>query len=130
MEGLNLWAVLASGLASFFLGGIWYSKLLFCKTWCKESGVTQMKSHKPMTYIIAVIVSLFSALVFAILLGPYPNLLTSTIIGFAIGFFFVGASFMTSYLFAGKSIKLMLIDGGYYVLKFTLIGAIIGFWHA
>jgi hypothetical protein len=36
-----MWAVLAAGVASMILGGLWYSPVLFVKAWSAASGVSE-----------------------------------------------------------------------------------------
>jgi hypothetical protein len=40
--------------------------------------------------------------------------------------FWVAGSLANSYLFEGRSLKLWLINGGYNVAMFTMIGAVLG----
>jgi hypothetical protein len=49
--------------------------------------------------------------------------------GVLAGFGFVAMSFAINYSFAGRSLKLWLIDGGYHTLQFALYGLILGAWH-
>jgi len=49
--------------------------------------------------------------------------------GFGAGLCWVATSFGINYLFAGRSLKLWLIDGGYHTLQFTLYGLVLGLWH-
>jgi uncharacterized protein DUF1761 len=37
---INWLAVLAAGLSAFFVGGIWYSKVLFGPAWMADSNLT------------------------------------------------------------------------------------------
>jgi hypothetical protein len=39
------------------------------------------------------------------------------------------SSLLAVFAFAGRSLKLWLIDGGYHVLQFVLYGLVIGLWH-
>ena len=49
--------------------------------------------------------------------------------GFSAGLCWVASSFGINYLFARRSLRLFLIDGGYHTLQFTLIGVILALWH-
>jgi hypothetical protein len=130
MTGLNLWAVVAAAASAFLLGGIWYGPL-FKHVWCREAGVDPDKSngHPAMVFGGAFVLSLIAALVFALFLGPAPALPFALGAGFAAGLAWVAASFGINYLFAGRSLKLWLIDGGYHTLQFALYGLILGLWH-
>jgi hypothetical protein len=130
MTGLNLWAVVAAAASAFLLGGIWYGPL-FKHVWCREAGVDPDKpnGHPAMVFGGAFVLSLIAALVFALFLGPAPALPFALGAGFAAGLAWVAASFGINYLFAGRSLKLWLIDGGYHTLQFALYGLILGLWH-
>jgi hypothetical protein len=49
-------------------------------------------------------------------------------VGFVVGVFFVATSFGINYAFAQRSLKLWMIDGGYHIVQFILIGVILGAW--
>lgn len=129
---INYLAVAAAALANFVLGGLWYSPLMFAKVWQREAGLTdaQLKSGN-MAKIFggAVILNLISAAVFAMFLGPDPELGFAAGAGFAAGSAWVAAAFGVNYLFERRSLKLFLINGGYYTLMFTMYGVILGLWH-
>lgn len=129
MEGNNVWAVLVAAVSSFALGGLWYGPL-FQKVWCREAGVDPTKAgHPAKVFGGAFVFSLLSAYAFARIVGPAPELSYSLHMGAMVGFCFVAASFGINYLFANRSLKLWLIDGGYHTLQFTLYGLILGLWH-
>ena len=77
----------------------------------------------------AFLLSVLAAFVFARFLGPAPDLKYALVTGATVGFCFVAASFGIDYLFANRSLKLWLIDGGYHTLQFVLYGLILGLWH-
>jgi Protein of unknown function (DUF1761) len=41
----------------------------------------------------------------------------------------VASSIGITYLFARRSFKLFLIDGGYHTVQFTMIGMVLAPWH-
>ncbi|MGH8854873.1 MAG: DUF1761 domain-containing protein [Telluria sp.] len=128
MPEINYIAVVIAAVASFALGGLWYSPLLFAKAWQRESGVTdeQMRaSHPGKVYGLALLLSLLAAWVFALFLGPRPSMPLGLGAGFAAGLCWVAASLGINYLFEGKSLKLFLINGGYHTLQFTVIGLVL-----
>lgn len=130
MPAVNLWAVLLAAVSAFMLGGLWYGPL-FKNAWCREAGVNPDMSHGHPAKIFggAFVLSLIAAYVFALFLGPAPGLHFAVGAGFSAGLCWVAASFGINYLFAGRSLKLFLIDGGYHTLQFTLYGLILGLWH-
>ncbi|MEO8589805.1 MAG: DUF1761 domain-containing protein, partial [Flavobacteriales bacterium] len=67
---------------------------------------------------------------FAILVGheahTFPHWLHH---GFLCGFGIAATSFAINYQFANKPTTLLLIDGGYHIVQFTLYGVILGIWQ-
>lgn len=130
MEGINYWAVLVAAASAFLLGGVWYGPL-FKHAWCREAGIDLNQSHGHPAKIFggAFVLSLIAAVVFAMFLGPKPALGFAVGAGVAAGLCWVATSFGINYLFAGRSLKLWLIDGGYHTFQFALYGLVLGLWH-
>ncbi len=131
MPEFNLWAVLTAALASFVLGGLWYSPMLFGKAWQRETGLSDEKlagGNMALIFGVAFVLSLAAAFVFAMFLGPRPPLALGLGAGASAGLFWVSSSFGINYLFERKSLKLFLINAGYHTLQFTLIGLILALW--
>lgn len=131
-DKINLLAVLAASASAFLLGSIWYSPLLFGHLWLRETGLNpeQMrKGHRKLIFVSAFIAVFIAAYVFAFALPPKPAVLSGTIMGAAIGTFWVATSFAINYLFAHRSLKLFLVDAGYHILQFTLYGLILCLWQ-
>jgi hypothetical protein len=132
MPEVNHLAVIAAAVATFVLGGLWYSPALFGKAWQREAGVNeeQMKNaNTAMIFGLAFVLSLIAAWVFALFLGPRPPMALGLGAGFSAGLCWVAASFGINYLFERKSFKLWLINGGYHTLQFTIVGLILALWH-
>lgn len=129
MQAINIWAVIVAAASSFLLGGIWYGPI-FGKAWGTAAGVTEkQKGHPAKVFGGAFVFSLLAAAAFAYLLGPQPELSSALCTGALVGFCFVAASFGINYLFAQRSLKLWLIDGGYHTLQFIVFGLVLGLWH-
>ena len=130
MAEINLWAVLLAGFSAFLLGGLWYSPVMFSKVWQRETGVgggDKAPKHKPaFLFGMAFLLSLLSAFVFAMFLGPRPSMPLALGAGFAAGAAWVAASFGINYLFEEKSFRLFCINGGYHTAQFTLYGLVLG----
>ena len=131
MPHVNWLAVLAAALASFVLGGLWYSGL-FAKPWQSAAGLSDAEvagGNKPLMFTGAFLLALVQAAVFALCLGPDPAPMLGVGAGFAAGLCWVAAGLGLTYVFERRSPKLFLINGGYATLQFTIIGAILGLWH-
>ena len=134
MSGMpfNIWAVLLAAVLAFVLGGLWYSPALFGKAWQREVGLTDeelARGNMARIFGLAFVAALIAALMFAVFLGPRPKIGDGLLYGFSAGLCWVASSFGMNYLFARRSLKLFLIDGGYHTLQFTLIGAVLALWH-
>jgi hypothetical protein len=122
-------AVIASTVAAFVLGGLWYGPL-FSKPWMREMGVGRdfkPRIARPVLFGMAITLNFVAAVVFAAFIGPAPGLRTALGAGAAIGLAWVAPSMLIAYLFAGRSLALAAIDAGYVVVQFILFGAIF-FW--
>ena len=122
---INYIAVLLAGISAFLLGGIWYSPIGFGKAWQQETGVNSDNVNPGKVFGGAFILSLVAAFVFAMFLGPDPSVQLGVGAGVAAGAGWVATSFGINYLFAQRSLRLFLIDGGYHTLQFTLYGLIL-----
>ncbi len=132
MPEINVWAVLAAGLSSMVLGGLWYSPVLFGKAWSAASGVTEEKAksaNMAQTLGTAFVLAVIGAAVFAMFLGPRPAPMFATAAGLSAGLCWVAGSFGINYLFEQRPLRLFLINGGYHTLQYTLIGLVLGLWH-
>ncbi len=134
MEGvtINYLAVLVAAASAFALGGLWYSPVLFQKSWLAASGLTEahaQSGNPAMIFGLAFILALVAAFVFAMFLGPRPSLVLGLGAGFSAGLCWVAASFGINYLFERKPFRLWLINGGYHTVQFTLYGLILALWH-
>ena len=131
LDGINWLAVLAATASAFLLGGLWYGPLVK-HAWCRENGTdpnAPPKGHPGKVFGIAILAAFVAAAAFAAFLGPAPALGDALRAGLLIGLGWVAMSFGINYAFAGRSLKLWLIDGGYHVIQFALYGLILGLWH-
>jgi len=129
MPEVNWLAVALCAVSSLVLGGIWYSPVLFAKSWQQAAGLSdeQAKSgNMAMIFGGTFLLSLVAAFVFAMFLGREMGLHAATLAGFSAGLCWVAASFGINYLFERRPLKLWLINGGYHTLQFTLFGLILG----
>ena len=61
--------------------------------------------------------------------GFSDDVLAETLKGAAVGAGIAATSFGINYQFAGRTFKLLLIDGGYHTIQFALYGAIYAAFH-
>ncbi len=128
MPDVNYLAVLLAALSAFVLGGLWYS-VLFGKQWAALTGQSEetLKSGNPaVIFGGAFLLNLVAAFVFAMFIGRTMDLQDAASAGFAAGLCWVTASLGVNYLFERRPFGLWLINGAYFTLQFTAMGAIIG----
>jgi hypothetical protein len=128
MPEVNWLAIAVAALASFLLGGLWYSPVLFGKAWQRETGLTDERlkqGNMARIFGLSFILALLAAWNFANFLGPRPSLVFGSAVGASAGLLWVASSFGINYLFERRSLKLFLINGGYHTVQFTIIGLVL-----
>ena len=131
MGDMNLLAVLVAALSSFVLGGLWYSNALFGNAWRREAGDQRKpgEGHPVRVFGLSFGFALVAALAYAFLVPPAVDPVDALAQGLLVGAGIVGASFGINYQFAGRGLRLWLIDGGYHTVQFVLYGLILGLWR-
>jgi hypothetical protein len=127
MLEVNYLAVALAALSAFLLGGLWYS-LLFAKAWMRLTGQSEemLKSgHPAIIFGGAFLLNLLAAYVLAMFIGPL-DIRFAALAGLSVGLCWVAASLGVNYLFERRPFGLWLINGLYFTLQFTAMGAIIG----
>lgn len=128
---INYLAVVVAAAASFLLGGLWYSPMLFLKPWNRAMGRDENSSqgHPARVFGLSFVFALVAALAFAWLLGPAPVLQTALSYGAVVGVGFVATSIGINYQFANRPLSALFIDGGYFTAQFLVYALILGLWH-
>ena len=127
---INHVAVWVAAIAYFFFGYLWYG-LLFGAKWADLMG-KPMAAGSVALYIESFILGLLLAYATAIALSRRPEDLTAQQgVSFAIfmGIAIYATQTLNNALYAGQPIALWLINTGYVVIGFALIGAIVGGWR-
>jgi hypothetical protein len=124
MADISLIAVLIAIVVSGVLGALWYSPILFLRPWARAAGREPVQS--PTVYGATLLSAVAAALAFGWWAGPQPDLAESILDGFVVGLFFAAASLGLHYSFAGRPLTLWLIDGGFQVTRFVLLGVVFG----
>lgn len=132
LADINLLAVLVAAVATFALGALWYSPPLFAKPWQALVKMTpkQLKENMVASYIG----SFFSYLITAYALAYFIDQLKAedamqgAIVGSLLAFGFVVPITLSNALFHNTPRTLWLINTGYAVVSFLLMGVILGAW--
>jgi hypothetical protein len=131
LSHLNWLAVLTAAVASFAIGGLWYSPLLFAKLWMRETNITPENakgSNIPLIFGTTFVLQIIAAIGLA-LVTEHSNVSQGALRGLMIGVVWVATAIGTNYLYERKSLLLFFINVGYSVVLLTVMGAILGAWH-
>jgi len=133
MWDLNWLAVIGAALAGFVIGGLWYGPL-FGKVWQREAGLSDadlQNANMPLIFGTTFFLNLLAAFILAHVLVTFgrPGLSLSVQIAGGIGLAFIATSVGVNYLFARKSVKLFLIDAGYWVVIYSVMGLVLSLAH-
>ena len=130
---MHIPAILAASLSAFAVGGLWYSPLLFGAAWQRASGVTEavLKAQNrgrvfPLAFVLTLIMAANLA---AFLNAPTTTLAWGATAGFLAGFGWVALGLGVISLFESRPFNYVLVNGGYMVVAFVVMGAIIGGWR-
>ncbi len=128
VKELNWYAITGAALSTFIIGGIWYA--VFEKPWMAANNFSKedLKKRKmPRVFGLSILCSLLMSVNLALFIGK-EDLAFGTLAGFMTGFGWVALSIGIISLFESRSLKYVLINGGYMIVSFTLMGAILGAW--
>jgi hypothetical protein len=130
MPGVSLVATVVGTALGFVLGALWYGPL-FGKTWMAAVGLSPEAIRRDIdpakTYGLTFVLGLIACYTFGWFIGPDPGRAFAVATGAVAGLCWVATSLATNYLFEGRSATLILINGGYHAVRFTLFGVAFGF---
>jgi len=133
---INYWVVIVGALVYYAGGAFWYSPVLFARPWMAAVGfteekMTEAKKNVWKSYLTALVSAFLISFGMARLMS-YMNVY-SLMGGLQTGFWswliFVMTTLATNSSFAGRSLKLYLIDGFYHFYGFMVMRIILGVWQ-
>ena len=133
---INILAVLASAVATFAIGALWYSPFLFGKQWIEFNQVTPdkveaMRKGAARLYGLSFLCYVVLAAVFAILIRMVhlETVLGGAKMGAMLWVGFVATLGLTASLYQGKPLKAFALDAGYQLVFMVVMGLILTAWH-
>ncbi|MCB0743525.1 MAG: DUF1761 domain-containing protein [Ignavibacteriae bacterium] len=129
---VNYIAVIVASISSFLIGGIWYSPLMFHTVWMEENGYSEdqlKKSNMKRIFGFSFLFTIIIAFNLAAFLGKDSGFVWGVSAGALAGIGWVATAYGITYLFERKSFKLWLINAGYHVITFMVMGGVIGIWQ-
>ena len=132
LAGINWLAVVVSTVVAFALGGLWYSKSLCGSAWLEEVGLTEAAindANMPKTFGGTFALQFLAVTALAAFIGADSTWQSGLYSGLLIGVFWIATAYGITYLFEQRSLRLFLINAGYNIVLFAIVGTIIGAWH-
>ena len=130
---INYLAVIAAALSTFVIGGVWYSPLLFQQSWMSANSLSMAdlkKGGEARIFGGAFVLSLIMAFnLAAFLAGPDTTVAWGATAGALAGVGWVALGIAVIALFERRPLAYVLINGGYWAVAFTIMGAILGAWR-
>lgn len=129
LAGINWLAVIAATIAAFVLGGIWYSMPVFGSAWMREIGLTKEVANKAnmrRIFSTTFVLQFIAATALAACMPANSNWLAGLHTGIVVGVFWIATAYAITYLFEQRSLRIFMINAGYFVVLFAVMGTIIG----
>jgi hypothetical protein len=130
---INHLAVVVCALANLVLGALWYSPILFGKAWMHVNELTEERLKRARflpRMVVTFLLSLVMSYNLAFFLGDGKTTAAwGATAGLLAGLGWAAMIFAVIALFELRPVKYVLINGGFIVAYFTLIGFILGVWR-
>ena len=121
--------VIITTVLSFVIGFVWHSPYLFGKTWKSltfpKGGPSKLNA--PLIFGGTAILHIMALSSLSALVSRQGGV-NGLIVGSVISFVWVLPAMGGTYLFANRSLKLLAIDAGMYLVLFSVSGFILGAW--
>lgn len=131
---INFWAVIVAALASFIVGWLWYGPL-FGKLWMELNGFTPEKLREekglpmPLIMVVNYVATALAAFSIAMFIGAEADASFGIFAGLMIALFWIGTSRLNDVLYERQPFRLYLINLGYNLVIYVIMGAVLGAWH-
>ena len=121
-------SILVAAVSGFLVGGLWYGPV-FGKAWQAARGLSDdaMKNaNMPMIFGLTFVLNLFSAFILDHTLTTYgaPGLNLSVMISSGVALGFIVPAIGVNYLFSRQSLRLFMIDAGYWLVIYSVMGVV------
>ena len=135
LSSLNYLAIIVGVVINQLLGAAWYRT--WAKPWMADVGLTMedmeaMKgtSQQWYPYVVAIVAALVFTFVLALLIQGLGanNAVEGLFLGLLVSIGAIATSYATTYSFESRSFRLFLINSGYPVLSYAIIGILLAAW--
>ena len=133
---INYVAVGVAALATFFIGAVWYSPLLFGRLWMKAHGyseedLVQLRKTAGRAYMVSLLCYLVMAFVLAVL-ASWTGVSTvpqGAFLGFLVLIGFLATLGLAANMFSEKPLSTYFLDAGYQLVYAMTMGVILAAWR-
>lgn len=126
-------AVLVAAISMFLIGGLWYSPLIFARSWMAANGFTEQSLRERggtgRIFAGSFVLALLSAANLAAYLGGPDTTPTWGLVAGGLTSVWIVAAIGIIYLFERRSPKLFFINAGYFAVSFPIMGLLLGAWR-
>lgn len=132
MEGINYSAVLVAAVSTFAIGGLWYSPWLFQHAWMKANKLTESDlgtGGQGKIFAVSFVFALVMAFNLAMFLKAADTTTAWGATAGALAAIWVALGIGTVALFERRPPAYIVINGGYWLVSFVVMGAILGAWR-
>ena len=126
-SAVNWLAVIVAAVANVVIGTVWYLPQVFGKQWAALTGREINTSPNPMLYIVAIVGSVISAYVLALVIHAVgaTTITDGIVTGLIVSIGFQATSQAVGGAFEGRSWTLFGINAGNSLVSFAVMGAIL-----
>ena len=131
LSDLNWLAILVAAVAFFAVGALWYQPKVMGARWMKAAGVDPSKaSPNPGIFVGTLIAYFLMAMVLAMIARGIggSSFGDGLVLGLVTGVVFVGAQAWVNVTFEGRSMDLVLVNGGIGIFGHVIMGVIVTVW--
>jgi hypothetical protein len=132
MEGVNWIAIVVAAVSTLVVGFAWYNPKTFGKAWMESVGMTEddtKKGNMPLIFGVTFLLALVIAYKLSGGAGYHgeeeQNFLHGAFHGMMSSLYYALPVLITNSLFERRSLKGILINSGYWVVCFALMGGIL-----
>jgi hypothetical protein len=132
---VDIYAVVVAGLAAMVLGFFWYDSFFFGKQWMKlnkfdKKDMYVRHTHIGLDYFLGIFATILSAYVLALVIGVFDwtSLESGAFAGLIVWIGFIAPTMFGKVLWERMPFKLYLIDTGYHLVAFVLMGMVLNAW--
>jgi len=126
---INVWGTIAAAFATFALGAVWFSPVLFMKSWSESLAKNPKDMGSPVVAMgLTLVTTIVTAFALALLFqaGDIDTTGRGLLAGAIVGLGIAATSSLSDALFVGQVKRWWVIQVGFRIVGFIVMGAIIG----